>query len=186
MNCLGVYVRCEFSWAISTSVSQSRNSLNRVCFQSEISKPFGHLCPRLESRWVVCGMCSRECLWDVQCSIFWVTWGICVQCMRFWKHLGACVQRMRSLRVWAVCVWGITSQLFGGMSQGVRSPSSLGTEDQWVKVPSCLRGSIPGCEICVMFANLSSRKFSDAFGVWFPAWGLSALWESVFQFQCSL
>lgn len=52
-----------------------------------------------------------------------------------------------------------------GMSQGVRSPSSLGTEDQWVKVPSCLRGSIPGCEICVMFANLSSRKLSDAFGV---------------------
>lgn len=50
---------------------------------------------------------------------------------------------------------GGTAQLFGGLSQDVRSLSSLEIDDQGVKAPNSLGGSNPGCEAFEMFVHLS-------------------------------
>lgn len=67
-------------------------------------------------------------------------------------------------------VLGVTSQLFGDLSQDGRAPSSLGINYQGVKTLNNLGNSIPGCEAFEMFVHFyPKRKFCDVFGVQIPA-----------------
>lgn len=63
-------------------------------------------------------------------------------------------------------VCGVTSQLFGDLSQDGRAPSSLGIDYQGVKTLNNLGNSKPGCEVFEMFVHFyPTRKFYDVFGV---------------------
>lgn len=72
--------------------------------------------------------------------------GVCVQGKWIQNHLGSCAQSMRSQCLGSLCP-GCPISTFGGLPQDMRSPNSLGVDDQGVKAPNSLGSSIPGCEV---------------------------------------
>lgn len=72
--------------------------------------------------------------------------GVCVQGMRIQNHLGSCALSVSHLG--SLCP-GCHISILGGLPQDMRSPNSLGVDDQGVKAPNSLGSSIPGCEMFV-------------------------------------